>query len=88
LELEIKKIEQEIIQPLTTELKELVSEFVQNHKKRLRGDKEARKKIRELNGKLEEKLTKYNVKKIIEYCEKFIDSEEKLETNIEISTNC
>jgi len=89
---ELKKMEKEIDQPLTGEPKELVSEFIQAHKKRLKGDKEARKKIKELNGKLEEKLTKENIEKIIEYCERFIDleqqlEEEKLETNIEIPTN-
>lgn len=87
LELEIKKIEREVDQPFTVEQKELVEEFIQVHKKRLKNkkDKEARKKIKELKEKLEKKdLSEENIEKIIKYCERF---DLELQVQVEIPTN-
>jgi hypothetical protein len=81
LELEIKKIEQEINQPLTNEQKELVSNFVQTYKKRERGNKEITKKdIKNLKEELRaEKLTEENIVKIVDYCGRLIKAEQQLE---------
>ena len=80
LELEIKKIEQEINQQLTDELKELVSDFIQAVKKMEKKDKSARGRVKELKKELEKKeITKEKVEKIILYCERFVESENELE---------
>src|SRR6185312_8051302 len=90
LEQEIKKIEKEINQPLTDELKKLVSNFIQTYKERERGNKEiAKKDIKKLKEKLrEEKFSDENIKKIIDYCDRLVKLEqERLQANIEINTN-
>jgi len=97
LELETKKIEKEINQPLTNELKELVSKFIQAGKqmKKDKKDKEARKEIKKLDKKLREKwgkdVAKEKIQIIINYCERFIKAEQELEgelqVNIETPTN-
>lgn len=93
---EIKKIEQIINQPLTDELKELVSNFIQTRKTTIKDkeNEEAEDKVWELEGKLKEKdLTDENVKKIIKYCERFIKAERELraravtQAQVEIPTN-
>jgi len=89
-ELEIKKIEQEINQPLTGELKVLVSNFLQIYKKRERGSKEVTKKnIKELKEKLRaEKFEDKNIEKIIDYCSRLVKLEqEQLQAQVEINTN-
>ncbi|CAG8465108.1 11362_t:CDS:2 [Cetraspora pellucida] len=74
LELEIKKIEQEIKQPLTSELKELVGSFIQARKEMIKneGDEEAKKKALELEDQLldEKGLFEENIEKIIDYCKR------------------
>lgn len=98
LEQEIKKIERKINQPLTKELKTLVSDFIQAGKKMKKDkkDKEAREEIKKLDKKLREKWEENDAKEkiqiIISYCERFIKSERELEqeksqANIEIPTN-
>jgi len=95
LEQELKKIEKEINQPLTYELKELVSDFIQVGKKMIKNkkDKEIGEEIKELDKKLKEKdITKEKIQTIISYCKRFIESEQQLEqeqlqANIEIPTN-
>jgi len=95
LELEIKKIEQEINQPLTNELKKMVSDFIQARKKMTRDqkDEEAEDKAWELEDRLKEKgLSDENIEEIIKYCERLVKLDQQLETeklqaNIEISTN-
>ncbi|CAG8574996.1 10835_t:CDS:2 [Ambispora leptoticha] len=95
LELELKKLENEINKSFTDELKELVSNFIQVMKKMKKDkkDKEARNKVKELDKKLREKdITKEKIQVIINYCERFIKSEQELEqeqfqANIKIPTN-
>ena len=90
LELELEKIEKEINQSLAEEQKKLVSDFIQTHKRKLkdRKDKEARSKFKELKEKLKEQgLADENIEKIIKYCERFIETEEQLQANMEMPTN-
>jgi hypothetical protein len=76
IELELKKIEKEIKKNFDDELKILVSDFIQVHKKRMKGNKEVRKKIKELNAKLEKEITKESIEMITNYCERFIKAEQ------------
>jgi len=80
LELEIKKLSKEINQPLTGELKELISNFIQARKMIKNGSEEARDKALKLEDQLleEKDLPQEKVDKIISYCKRFVDLEQQV----------
>jgi ATP-dependent Zn protease len=86
LEQEIKKIEREINQPLTEELKRLVSDFIQTRKKMIKDEND---KALELENQLldEKGFPEEDIEKIIDYCKRLTIEQEQLQANIEIPTN-
>ncbi|CAG8677681.1 5018_t:CDS:1, partial [Paraglomus occultum] len=88
---EIKKIEQEIDQTLTDELRNLVSDFIQARKKMVKSEsyEEAKKESEKLEDQLldEKGLMEENIEKIIDYCKRLAVEQEKLQANVEINTN-
>jgi len=96
LELELKKMEEEVNKSFTSEQKELVSGFIQNQKKLIENkkDKKARSEVKKVEKQLEkEGFADEEMEKIIKYCKKVVnlvhqlEEQEKLQTQIEVSNN-
>jgi len=82
IKVEISKIEKEINKSFTDKEKELVKEFIQNKKKLLKDEEndELMDNVGELKTKLkEESFSREDMGKVIEYCERFIKSEQELD---------
>jgi len=89
-EAEIKKIEREINQPLTDELKDLVKDFIQVRKNMIKNEnyKEAKIEAEKLEDRLLEEKSlseaEENIEKIIAYCKRLTIEQEQLQANIKV----
>lgn len=91
LELELKKIEEEIEKPLTDKQKKRVNDFIQTRKEMTKNenDKEMKGKALALEDQLleEKDLSQEEINIVIKYCERFVNKQEQLQANIETTTN-
>jgi hypothetical protein len=76
-------------QPFTDQQKELIKKFIETKKELLKDEEneELLDSVGELKIKLrKERLSREDIEKVIEYCERFVEAEQQLETKIEIPT--